>query len=179
MEMFNYCKKEIKGITYHYVSKENMILHRENLTNRLNEAKTLPGTRSYHQYSPLSITTIATKRVSEETDYSLKFDFKKRQENTDIDITQINPPQYIVCIYDENRWIGLASEIDIINVDVQVKFMHPPYPSRFYMWPRREDVCWIPLTNILCKIKDPSQTSTRGRKYCLNDADISIIENFA
>ena len=37
---------------------------------RLTTAKTLPGTRSYHNFTPISNTKIGTKVVSEQLEYS-------------------------------------------------------------------------------------------------------------
>ena len=74
-EMFKFCKTEIKGIEFIYISKETMVGVREMLSDCFSRAKTIPGTRSFHQFIPLSRGEIATKKVSEDIDYSLKFEF--------------------------------------------------------------------------------------------------------
>ena len=74
--MFKFCKTEIKGIEFIYISKETMVGVREMLLNHFSRAKTIPGTRSFDEFIPLSRGEIATKRVSEDNDYSLEFEFE-------------------------------------------------------------------------------------------------------
>ena len=49
--------------------------------------------------------------------------------------------------------------------------MHPKGPGRpenYFFWPTREDSCYIPATEILCKISAPIPTSKSARKcICL------------
>ena len=46
----------------------------------LSRTKTIPGTRLFNQFIPLSRGKIATKRVSEDIDYSVKFELEQVQE---------------------------------------------------------------------------------------------------
>ena len=54
--------------------------------------------------------------------------------------------------------------------------MHPPYQSRSYKWPAREDFCWVPNTNVIIKIDTPSLSTMTGRPYQLSQTDIQNIE---
>ena len=37
--------------------------------------------------------------------------------------------------------------------DAQIKFMKPAGPSPSFSWPKYDDICNIPITNILCKVE--------------------------
>ena len=45
------------------------------------------------------------------------------------------------------------------------------------MWPSQEDVCWVPLTNIVCTIETPSHTTATRRQYYLDPKDIDFVRN--
>ena len=52
--MFGYCGSSIKGVNFTKIGKQDMAPVRQMLVARFKSGKTFPGTRSYHQYSPLS-----------------------------------------------------------------------------------------------------------------------------
>ena len=58
--MFEYCKGEIKGIDFIFVDDSEISELRKNMESGLSNARTFPGTRSFHQFIPLSPNTIAT-----------------------------------------------------------------------------------------------------------------------
>ena len=43
----------------------------------------------------------------------------------------------IACNYDEEWWIRLVLEVGITQQDAQVKFMHPPEPSKHFLAKKR------------------------------------------
>ena len=71
--------------------------------------------------------------------------------------------QFVLCTYDGHKWLGMACEVDAAHKDIEIQFMHPSCPSRSYTWPRCDDICWVPITNILCLLKTPSLTTATGR----------------
>ena len=131
------------------------------LSDLFSRAKTIPGTGSFHQFIPLSRGEITTKCVSEDIDYSLKFEFEQIQQGLSLSMVSIG--QFVLCTYDGHKWLGVASEVDTTHKDIEIKFMHPPCPSRSYTWLRRDDICWVPIANILCLLKTPSLTTVTGR----------------
>jgi len=58
----------------------------------------------------------------------------------------VQPGQYISFVYDGKWWLGNIVDKSEECEDVKVQFMHPPGPSASLYWPRREDVCWVPVT---------------------------------
>ena len=113
MEVLEYCQKEVQGIISIYISKETVVELRKQMVERYQYAKTVPGTRSYHQFIPLSNTKLAVKTVSEENDYSFTFNFE-----CNTTALQIKIAGFVSCIYDGQPWIGVVEEIDSVNKDV-------------------------------------------------------------
>ena len=81
--MFKFCQQSINAIKFVYVTVEEMEQTRNKLADRFSIATTVPGTRSFHQIVPLSKSIVSMKRVSDDDDFALEFDFinKKKKKN--------------------------------------------------------------------------------------------------
>ena len=44
--------------------------------------------------------------------------------------------------------------------DINVKFMHPKATATILFWADCEDVCWVPLNQVVCRVEPPSSGST-------------------
>jgi hypothetical protein len=77
--MLEFCENEIKGIHFIYITKESNIKIRSEMVQRYTNAKTLPGTRSYHHFVPLRTTKIAAKIDSEQEENSRRRSIYKCQ----------------------------------------------------------------------------------------------------
>lgn len=171
--MFRFCEAEIDGIVCTFIKSETIVEVRQRMLERYVSAKTLPGTRSYHQFIPLSHSKIGVKYVSEEEQFAFTFDFNIAPKAV---LREVKLSEFVSCIYDERPWIGLVEEIDVTSKDVLIKFLHPHYPSRSFHWPSREDLCWVPNTHILRSIKTP--TTATGRQYQICIEDVSAIDQY-
>jgi hypothetical protein len=143
------------------------------LEKRYSSASNLPGTRSFHQFVPLSESSesvMAAKRVSEDELYALEFNLVLGKTN----LVDPKVSDFVVCSYDEKYWIGLVDVMDKEHDDVKVKFMHPSYPARSFSWSKKDDTCFVPIVNVACIIGAP--VTATGRQYKLDDKDINIIE---
>ena len=88
---------------------------------------TLPGTRSFHQFIPISDSIIDAKYVSDDQYYVVQFDscivHLLGPGNT------LSPSQFVACLYDRRYWVGIIVEVLTENLDVKVKFMHHKLPT--------------------------------------------------
>ena len=84
-------------------------------------------------------------------------------------MTKFTVSKFVSCRYDTFWWIGLIKNIDEEAGDLEIKFLHPHGPNRHFYWPSKDDICYVPLTNILCLLSPPS-TST-GRMFKILDDD--------
>ena len=63
-KMFTFCKDSIKAILFILIAKEQVDEIRRNLTDRFKTGKTVPGTRSYHHFIPVSKSKLSFGRTS-------------------------------------------------------------------------------------------------------------------
>ena len=169
-QMFEFCKYNLEGIQPIHLSKEEIIFERQQLHHRLGHARTIPGTRGFHQFVPLSNSVIGAKRISETETFELKFDFSNTKHQVN-DKSLMNG-DFVVCRYDFCCWVGIISQVDRTNQDVLVKFMHPSLPSGSFTWPRKDDLCWVPIVKVLDKLGQPQPTTMTGRQYTFIPADV-------
>ncbi|GBN22112.1 hypothetical protein AVEN_177720-1 [Araneus ventricosus] len=72
---------------------------------------------------------------------------------------------YAACVYEENWWIELVSELNKEEGDYTIEFIHPYGPSETFYWPERQDECPVPSQHIICVIETPETASHTGRLY--------------
>ena len=99
--LFEFCNLEIKGIKFvhlHVTSKE-LDITRAKLKDLYALAKTIPGTRSMHQFILLSEQGINAKCVSEDDKFYLKFDFIKITGKC---LISLKVSDFIVCKYNHH-----------------------------------------------------------------------------
>ena len=94
---------------------------------RYKRADNVPGTKSFHQFIPISHLIIGTKYVSDDQYYAVQFDFNIVNLLGPGDM--LSPPQFIVFLYDRQYCVGIIMGVSTENVDVKVKFMHPKLPT--------------------------------------------------
>ena len=166
-DFFNFCNYEIKMLTSNYITKDEIDSTREKMKERFEMARTVPGTISYHHFVPFNQFKIATKRLSEDTQYALEFEFIHQSTESALEVAE---SQFVSCLYENSLWIGVACEIDLENEDVMVKFLHPRFPS-----PSRNDMCLVPNIHIICKISAP--TTATGRQYTISVEHIEKVNS--
>ena len=166
-DMFNFCRDNILNITFKFISQDEVNDTRDFLTSRFEGILRIPETRSFHEFIPLSKSSIQVKRTSEDPEPSLVHNFKKGTQERDI--IQVEILDYVTCLYDNKWWVGIKIGIDREEEDMQIKFMHPPGPSRSFQWPNIDDICWVPNEHILYKIDIP--TTSSGRSYNIKQED--------
>ena len=170
-QLFEFCKENINGIDFIFISKEIMEQVRNIMNKRFQIAdKPIPGTRNFHHFIPLGDNKIGIKRVSWQDHFDLVFNFGKQHI-----IIRPTPHNYVACLYDKNWWIGMVMSVNDEEHDAEVKFMHPHGPARSFFWPSREDLCYVPYNHILLSIGMPSTSS--GRQYRISDKDFSKIQS--
>lgn len=100
----------------------------------------------------------------------------KQNLSEQVTMVQICTNSYVACVYDNHWFFGLVLSKNEEECDVQIKFMHPFGPSKSFYWPyQKEDICFVPLQNIL-SIVDPPTTKGSGRVYYFHSKDINIAD---
>lgn len=171
-KLFDFCKGRIENISFIMISKETLIKACQNLQDRFTQAKTVPGTRSFHYFEPLSEDSIATKHTSYNENFCTIFNFSG--ENHSVKMSDVAIHNYIACIYDDRWYFGLVLSKHEDEGDVKVKFFHPHGPAPSFHWPPKEDICCIPVSNIISCVNSPA-TKASGRMYYFSEKDIASI----
>ena len=70
--------------------------------------------------------------------------------------------------------MGIITNVDKEEEDVQVQLMHPSCPSRSFQWPHVDDICWVPNDHVVCKSDIPITSS--GRFYSILEHDRKLAE---
>ena len=162
-EMQLHFKKTILSIHFQVIELQVLEETREFLQQRFAYATTIKGTRSFHNFKPLSATKIATKRINFDENYSYVFDFQQPLCQDPPAAKNVRQGGYVVAIYDNNWYIGFITETDADSGDTKVNFMNPKGPAAYFDFPNHEDVCWIPTSHLLCCIEPPVLATTQGQ----------------
>lgn len=67
------------------------------------------------------------------------------------------PSRYVASKYDDLWYFGIITEVNTEEGDVTVQFMHPSGPSPSFHWPKQEDICPVPIPQVL---------AMRFKHYC-------------
>ena len=73
--MFEFCVAEIKGINFSFLKNQEICKIWVNMEERYKRADTVPGTRSFHQFTPTSDSIIGRKYVSDGQYYAIQVAF--------------------------------------------------------------------------------------------------------
>ena len=94
-----------------------------------------------------------------------------------MDLNNITPGSDYAYKYDNDLYFCIINYVFMEHGDVNMKFMHPKAPAKKFFWPDREDVCWIPLNHMICRVKPPSYSSTT-QYYPFDEAGIDQVLGF-
>ena len=183
--MFEFCTTETKGIEFFF--KEVMVSLRDEksfLSKRFDPTNLyyLPGTQSFHHYTPISTKEMGVKRVSTDDSFEFIFNFETgtyREENAASGPThppvRVSGGEYVLCTYEGKQRIGVVMSIDDDEKEANIQFMHPALPSKSFYWPTRTDKCDVPLLCISMELSPPSATTSTGRTYTIAADDLKRI----
>ena len=188
--MFEFCSTEIKGIEFFFISKEIMISLRDEtsfLSKRFDPSNLyyLPGTKSFHHYTPVSTKEIGVKRVSTDRSFEFIFNFEAgsyRNENAYASVPVAQPAiklsggEYVLCKYEGKQRVGVVLSVDDDAREASIQFMHPPLPSKSFYWAARIDRCDIPFPLISMELSPPTATTSSGRTYALAADDLRKVQ---
>lgn len=103
-DMFAFCRDNIHGVHFHFVSNETIQEVDAALQQRFSECRTLKGTQRYHRYVPLSTTTLVVHEVSS----GPRARVVSIVEALQIDIHDVTKGNYVACMYDKKVWYGIV-----------------------------------------------------------------------
>ena len=160
-QLYEFVSEGIPEITSFYVSSHNIQRNHSFLEIWFSLGKTIPGTRSYHCFVPISDTEMRLSRISSEGEPNVIRGDHAAPDNQ-YDTEKVEVGSYIGCLYDWQRYVGLVQNLSFKHNDVNLKFMHPKGPAKASFWPDREDNCWVPVDYLLAVVQAPQV----NRSWC-------------
>lgn len=171
-EAFKFCSESIQGINFFYLPTTELEETRENLqVTRYKMGHTIPGTRSFHIFLPIQPGVIAFKRTAEDEEISGEHHFFETESR----VAALKLQDYVAAMYDGHWWVGMVMNITPNAEEVEVKFMAPHGPRTAFFWPARDDVCWVPVNNVIRVLQPLTLTSGSGRSYNLAAEDTNAL----
>ena len=169
--MFEWAKSNIEGIHFFFADKENVFRHRDALSIRFKSVQTVPGTRSHHRFVPIDGNKLKMFRLSSDDTSTTVNISSNEQQAPDVNMNDLHPGQFVCVIYDAEWYIGCIMERSDEHEDIMVRFMSRARENTFF-WPQRDDVCWLPFTNVICRLPPPTLSGSSARQYRYEDAQV-------
>ena len=179
-QLFDWAKRNIKGITFFYLSSEEVQACRKKLPSRFESTKTVAGTRSHHRFVPVdNLRTVNMYRLSGDPFYTaVLVSAVASVEQLLKGTTEMITPavgQYVAAIYDNEWYVGMVTERSEEHGDVTINFMSRNINTNIIAWPSHKDECAVPLQNVLCLISTPAVSGSTGRQYKLSQDNVTLI----
>ena len=99
-DFFKFCEENIHGIKYLFITEEAVNRNRLILSNRLSNAKPVPGTRDNYEFVPLAEDSIKVSKISNDSSSFVVQSGVCREELAQAEHDSLKPGQTAVCIYE-------------------------------------------------------------------------------
>ena len=168
IKLYEFVSQNIKGIHFAYSTLKDHEEEAKILVERFKYSRTVPGTRSYHSFVPISISSVDVMP------YSLGM-MKRTERVTSANVTEEALPLstlkgYVTVAYEDSCWLGYVMKVDVNARLVEVNFLHPKLPAQSYVYPSHQDILEVDPTDILTLVNPSTAT---GRTYSLTANEIA------
>ena len=167
-QLFELAVSNIKGMHFCFTDTSQHEEEAKLLEERMQKARTVPGTQRLHCFIPLSTETVEVRQFSTSTISRVERVLLKGST------TPCTPPPvamgYVTVAYDNSCWLGYVIGVNELEGGVKVKFLHPRIPSSSSVYPNREDIMDMDPSDILTHV---APTTATGRTYTLSRKEMS------
>jgi hypothetical protein len=163
VQLYEWAQKNIPGIHFTYTTQAEHITSEIFLTERFEKSITIKGTQKFHAFIPESVTNLTVKYFSE-----AKTSFKVCVSQSADKLTLADCTGYVTVAYDGRWWLSYVLDKNENLDEVKVTFLHPCGPSPSFCYPRKPDILWVSITDVLCIVCPVTPT---GRSYVLSEKD--------
>lgn len=143
--LFTFCKENIQSIKFLYAEKNKADYKRQFLEERSLGTDALPGTRSSFPFTAVDEFTVAAKRCSDDSLFAIQ-----RNLYCKPCLMKFEVADFMTCLYEDQRWVGVVSQVDKERSDACVKFIHPGGPSNSFNWQELDDLTFFGQFAHLC-----------------------------
>ena len=163
-QLFDWATSSIPTIHFDYCSSDDYETEKKYLEQRFLKARTIPGTRKLHSFTPVSKDKLQVKQFSASS--SCK---EERVTASEDDIPPESISGFVTCLIDRKWWLACVLCLSPDESQVKLKLLHPPGPASSFKYPPSEPTITIAIKDVLT-IVDP-RTRT-GRVYTLSQKGV-------
>lgn len=166
-DLYAFMKSKDWKIIPRLITKEEVNTFRA--TNQDEDVRTVPGTRSFHYYTPLTESIIRCKTTSLDESYALTFDLTKKSKKEIFELGSLLT--YVAFVADKDWFIGQIilrdEEDETVNIICMRKLMMNENENennvkknkskktyQFFEWPDKPVVQTVVFSNVLCSINN-------------------------
>ncbi|KAK3911351.1 Protein piccolo [Frankliniella fusca] len=116
---------------------------------------TIPGTRTFHCFVPLSETTVGCKRLSSDEQFALKHCLLKQSEAETQPAPTYEQGSYVVVKAVGRRHVAYLTDLNQDEQEAEVATLMPRIPSAsgIYKWRENLEALIVPIPHIFCSLE--------------------------
>ena len=164
-QLFDWASTNIPAVYFGYCSLVDYEVEEKNLEERFAKSRTIPGTRKFHSFIPVSKDRITVKAFSLSTT-------SKECEDDDVPVESISG--FVTCVVNREWWLGCVLQMSPDENQVRVTLLHPPGPSNSFRYPMSENIVTVTVKDILTVVDPRTRT---GHVYTLSKKEIKAATN--
>lgn len=141
-DLHEFCQRSLPNLKSILVSKDE--LTQERAKTEIN-AQTIPGTRGYHHFVPVTEQVVACKITSFHREHSIRFDLLNKS------LFDWAADMFVTFVSNDNWSVGYIVEISENELTSEISLLKM-VKKNIYEWPERDTRLSIPFTDILTQI---------------------------
>ena len=163
-QLFEWASTNIKATHFGYCTLSDYHSEEQNLARRFAISRTIPGTRKYHSFVPVSRDKVAVKLYSSS---STSVEERVASEDSDVPVESI--AGFVTCRIEDKWWLACALRLNSNDTKVRLTVLHPFGPASSFRYPAKEDVVEVSTRDILTVVQPRTRT---GRVYTLTKKEL-------
>ena len=159
-QLFDWASTNLPAIHFEYCSNEDYEREQQNLDQRFQKSRTIPGTRKLHSFVPISNDKVKVRPFSACTTFK-----EERVTSGETGLALESISGFVTCMIDRNWWLACVRKVYVEEDVVKLTFLHPHGPCTSFKYPgcRRHTDC-------TSKQHPDSCGSTNKNRTCLHSA---------
>ena len=164
-QLFEWASENIPSIPFEYCSLRDYEIEERSFQERFARSRTIPGTRKYHSFVPISKNKIRMKVFSAS---STSTEERVCSEDDDVHVESI--AGFVTCVFEGKWWLARVLRIPSSENQVELTLLHSAGPSSFKFL-TTEHIIAVPRKDILLVVDPRTRT---GRVYTLTKKEIRM-----
>ena len=137
LNLYDFCKENVLGITFIYVISDEVDTVKGNQKKRFCTGNTVTGIRDNHKFVPVNEKQVYVSCISNDnTSFILNVIGSYNNNSTKlVSLSYVSFGNFTACIYNAHWWMGNAREISEEQENFFIDFMRPHGMVQSFYWP--------------------------------------------